>query len=103
GQKLPPGPHNVHLVYERATGTIVIPYPYPHSVTTYTVTATADQAITIVATPPECDSLQHGTVMIEQKRLHWDNVVVASGDGLYGPGIPTLHPYLWTVYFKADG
>ncbi len=41
-------------------------------------------------------------IIINLQKLHWDEVVVATGGGS-GPDTPTVTPYMWIVFFKADG
>ncbi len=36
-------------------------------------------------------------VLFILKRLHWDSAIYAGGD------LPSLVPYIWTVFFKIDG
>ncbi len=43
------------------------------------------------------------TVFVHLDRLHWDEVIVVTGGGGVGGGPPTVSPYLWTIFFKADG
>jgi hypothetical protein len=42
-------------------------------------------------------------VSVNLDRLEWNNVIEVTGGGGFGGGTPTASPYLWTVFFKADG
>jgi hypothetical protein len=43
------------------------------------------------------------TVSIHLNLLHWDDVLLVSGGGGISGGPPTVTPYLWILFFKADG
>jgi hypothetical protein len=42
-------------------------------------------------------------IVVNMKRLHWDDVIWTNGGGIGEGNLPTAAPYLWTVLFKADG